>query len=147
MPAENSLDFLTEVKILLPQNGGVCDCDDQDAARFLQGARSLGFVGTRPTRLAETILTERQLPDSVPRTGCVSCSAWRTISRPHAGAPIRTPYYGARIQPIFTARCITCHGADKHKWNLRLDSYRGLMREKEWSGTEGLKQTPACAGV
>lgn len=37
-------------------------------------------------------------------------------------------FYGARIQPIFTARCINCHGADKHKGNLRLDSYRALMR-------------------
>ena len=37
-------------------------------------------------------------------------------------------FYGARIQPIFTARCISCHGADKHKGNLRLDSYLGLMR-------------------
>lgn len=37
-------------------------------------------------------------------------------------------FYGARIQPIFSARCITCHGQDKHKGNLRLDSYRGLMR-------------------
>jgi uncharacterized membrane protein/mono/diheme cytochrome c family protein len=37
-------------------------------------------------------------------------------------------FYGARIQPIFTARCISCHGAGKHKGKLRLDSYRGLMR-------------------
>ena len=37
-------------------------------------------------------------------------------------------FYGARIQPIFIARCINCHGADKHKGNLRLDSYRALMR-------------------
>jgi len=37
-------------------------------------------------------------------------------------------FYGARIQPIFTARCINCHGADKHKGNLRLDSYHALMR-------------------
>jgi len=37
-------------------------------------------------------------------------------------------FYGARIQPIFTARCITCHGEDKHKGSLRLDSYRALMR-------------------
>ncbi len=37
-------------------------------------------------------------------------------------------FYGARIQPIFTARCINCHGADKHKGNLRLDSYQALMR-------------------
>lgn len=43
------------------------------------------------------------------------------ISDPHT-------FYGARIQPIFTARCISCHGEDKHKGNLRLDSYRALMR-------------------
>ena len=37
-------------------------------------------------------------------------------------------FYGARIQSIFASRCIACHGADKHKGNLRLDSYRALMR-------------------
>ena len=37
-------------------------------------------------------------------------------------------FYGARIQPIFSARCITCHGEGKQKGNLRLDSYRALMR-------------------
>lgn len=37
-------------------------------------------------------------------------------------------FYGARIQPIFTSRCISCHGEDKHKGNLRLDSYRALLR-------------------
>ena len=37
-------------------------------------------------------------------------------------------FYGGRIQPIFAARCASCHGADKHKGNLRLDSYRALMR-------------------
>ncbi len=37
-------------------------------------------------------------------------------------------FYGARIQPIFEARCVTCHGPTKHKANLRLDSYTALMR-------------------
>jgi uncharacterized membrane protein len=37
-------------------------------------------------------------------------------------------FYGARIQPIFSARCVNCHGADKQKGKLRLDSYRALMR-------------------
>jgi uncharacterized membrane protein/mono/diheme cytochrome c family protein len=37
-------------------------------------------------------------------------------------------FYGARVQPIFAARCIGCHGADKQKGNLRLDDYRGLVR-------------------
>jgi uncharacterized membrane protein/mono/diheme cytochrome c family protein len=37
-------------------------------------------------------------------------------------------FYGARIQPIFTARCVSCHGSNKYKGKLRLDSYRALMR-------------------
>jgi uncharacterized membrane protein len=36
-------------------------------------------------------------------------------------------FYGARVQPIFAARCITCHGPNKHKADLRLDSYRAVM--------------------
>jgi mono/diheme cytochrome c family protein len=37
-------------------------------------------------------------------------------------------FYGARVQPIFAARCVSCHGPDKHKANLRLDTYPGIMR-------------------
>ena len=47
-------------------------------------------------------------------------------------------FYGARIQPIFAARCVTCHGPDKHKANLRLDAYQGVMR--------GGKDGPAVQG-
>jgi uncharacterized membrane protein len=36
-------------------------------------------------------------------------------------------FYGARVHPIFAARCVNCHGPDKRKANLRLDSYRGIM--------------------
>jgi uncharacterized membrane protein len=37
-------------------------------------------------------------------------------------------FYGARVEPIFETRCVTCHGPNKHKANLRLDSYRAVMR-------------------
>jgi uncharacterized membrane protein len=37
-------------------------------------------------------------------------------------------FYGARVQPILAAHCTHCHGADKQKGNLRLDSYRALMQ-------------------
>jgi len=37
-------------------------------------------------------------------------------------------FYGARVHPIFASRCVNCHGPDKHKANLRLDSYQGVMR-------------------
>ena len=49
----------------------------------------------------------------------------RSASASGAGA---NTFYGARIDPIFAARCVTCHGPSKHKANLRLDSYRSLMR-------------------
>ncbi len=39
-----------------------------------------------------------------------------------------TTFYGARVEPVFEARCVTCHGPSKHRANLRLDSYRGVMR-------------------
>jgi uncharacterized membrane protein len=42
--------------------------------------------------------------------------------------PGANTFYGARIDLIFSARCVTCHGPSKHKANLRLDSYRSLMR-------------------
>jgi hypothetical protein len=37
-------------------------------------------------------------------------------------------FYGARVQPLFTSHCISCHGEDKHKANLRLVNYDALMR-------------------
>jgi uncharacterized membrane protein len=37
-------------------------------------------------------------------------------------------FYAARVEPIFTAHCVTCHGPQRHKANLRLDSYGSLMR-------------------
>jgi len=37
-------------------------------------------------------------------------------------------FYGARIQPIFTRNCLTCHSPEKRKAGLRLDNYAGIMR-------------------
>jgi len=48
-------------------------------------------------------------------------------------APPNSPYggpgtfYGARIQPIFAQHCVTCHGRNKRKGNLRLDSFEAAM--------------------
>lgn len=44
-----------------------------------------------------------------------------------SGSADPNTFYGARIQPIFSAHCINCHGAGKRKGNLRLDSYRALI--------------------
>jgi hypothetical protein len=37
-------------------------------------------------------------------------------------------FYGARIQPVLANHCVTCHGRNKHKSNLRLDNYAAVMR-------------------
>lgn len=55
----------------------------------------------------------------------------RTLGLSSSGGPARAAantFYGARIEPIFAARCFACHGPDKHKANLRLDSYSSLMK-------------------
>ena len=40
-------------------------------------------------------------------------------------------FYGAHVEPIFVGHCYSCHGPDKHKGRLRLDSYEALMRGGE----------------
>jgi len=37
-------------------------------------------------------------------------------------------FYAMQIQPIFDAKCVSCHGKSKVKGRLRLDSYDRLMR-------------------
>jgi mono/diheme cytochrome c family protein len=37
-------------------------------------------------------------------------------------------FYAQHIDPVFAARCVSCHGASKREGGLRLDSYDRLMR-------------------
>jgi uncharacterized membrane protein len=37
-------------------------------------------------------------------------------------------FYGAHVEPIFVQNCYSCHGPEKQKSQLRLDSYDALMR-------------------
>jgi hypothetical protein len=37
-------------------------------------------------------------------------------------------FYGAHVEPIFVEHCYSCHGPEKEKGRLRLDSYDRLMR-------------------
>lgn len=46
-------------------------------------------------------------------------------SVPQASA---SSFYAVRIQPLFDARCVSCHGAQRQKGGLRLDSFAGTMR-------------------
>lgn len=40
-------------------------------------------------------------------------------------------FYTARVAPIFEQHCVVCHGAEKKKAGLRLDSFENLMRGAE----------------
>jgi uncharacterized membrane protein len=37
-------------------------------------------------------------------------------------------FYGAHVEPIFVEHCYSCHGPEKQKGRMRLDSYELLMR-------------------
>jgi uncharacterized membrane protein len=88
-------------------------------------ALGIGLVAWTGYRGGQLSLGPNHLTEHMP-------NGLRTLLRveDHNAAASADPntFYGARIQPILTARCINCHGADKHKGNLRLDSYRTLMR-------------------
>ena len=49
----------------------------------------------------------------------LSLAALAIGSRAHAADPID---FAARIQPIFAARCVGCHGAEQQMGKLRLDA-------------------------
>jgi len=47
---------------------------------------------------------------------------------PAAGNAALATFFAVRIQPILDGKCVTCHNPNKHKSNLRLDSFEQLMR-------------------
>ena len=48
-----------------------------------------------------------------------------------AGHTAEASLYGTEIQPVFTKYCVSCHGPNKTKAKLRLDSYDGLLAGSE----------------
>jgi uncharacterized membrane protein len=89
-------------------------------------AMAVGLVGWTGYRGGQLSLGEDHLTEHMP----VRLRHALGISnlRPSISMAASNTFYGARIDPIFAARCVTCHGPAKHKANLRLDSYRSLMR-------------------
>jgi uncharacterized membrane protein len=43
-------------------------------------------------------------------------------------SPMERPVFTGIIEPILLERCQSCHGAEKHKGDLRLDTLEGLLR-------------------
>jgi uncharacterized membrane protein len=94
------------------------------ATALAAGVGLVAFTGYRGGQLSlgEDHLTE-YMPPGVRHA--LRLSDVKSASSSGAGP---NTFYGARIDPIFAARCVTCHGPSKHKANLRLDTYRSLMR-------------------
>ena len=59
--------------------------------------------------------------------GAVIAFAVASISAVRA----ETTFYQARVAPILDRHCVVCHGAEKQKAKLRLDSFEALMKGAE----------------
>lgn len=93
----------------------------------------MSWTGYRGSQLShgEDHLTQ-SMPAGLRRAMGISTS--KTISDPAS----TDTFFGARVQPVFASHCFNCHGPEKHKSNLRLDSYSAVMR----GGKRGLAVKP-----
>ena len=90
-------------------------------------AAGVGLVAWTGYRGGQLSLGEDHLTEHMPGglRHALGVSNGGPASLASAGA---NTFYGARVEPIFEARCVTCHGPSKHRANLRLDSYRAAIR-------------------
>jgi len=86
----------------------------------------VSFTGYRGGQLSqgENHLTQFM---PVPLRSLLGISASENGTPKSSGADPST-FYGARIQPLFADHCVTCHGQNKHKAGLRLDSFAAVIR-------------------
>lgn len=99
------------------------------AAALFLSVVSVSFAGYRGGQLSlgETHLTE-YMPETIASLLGVSNSVEAPSNSPYGGPGT---FYGARIQPIFARNCLACHGRNKHKGRLRLDSFEAVMHGGE----------------
>jgi hypothetical protein len=88
-------------------------------------AAGVGLVAWTGYRGGQLSLGEDHLTEHMPGRLRHALGLSKGATTANAGP---STFYGARVEPIFEVRCVTCHGPSKHKANLRLDSYRGVMR-------------------
>ena len=83
----------------------------------------VGWTGYRGGQLSqgENHLTE-QMPGALRKLIGLSVSP-KILPRSNPAF-----FYGAHVEPIFVGHCYSCHGPEKQKGHLRLDSYDALMR-------------------
>jgi uncharacterized membrane protein len=90
-------------------------------------AAGIGLVAWTGYRGGQLSLGEDHLTEHMPGGLRHALRVSNGVPSSSAGGGANT-FYGARVEPIFEVRCVTCHGPSRHKANLRLDSYRAAMR-------------------
>jgi mono/diheme cytochrome c family protein/uncharacterized membrane protein len=87
---------------------------------------TLGLVSWTGYRGGQLVEGENHLTEQMP------AGLRKLIGLPPGGAipsgSDRAFFYGAHVEPIFAQNCYSCHGPEKQKSQLRLDSYDALMR-------------------
>lgn len=84
-------------------------------------------------RLLEGPPPEALASTGAPRHGAARSSDPGTTNGP-AGVAANDPgvqFYLERIKPVFSSRCYSCHGAEKHKGKYRLDVRESALRGGE----------------
>ena len=102
----------------------------ENPTRFYAGliVVSVGLVSFTGYRGGQLSQGENHLTEFMPEplAGWMGVSAVDRIkTNPANGGP--NTLYGARIQPVLDRQCVSCHGRNKHKANLRLDSFEAVM--------------------
>ncbi len=77
----------------------------------------LGVVPPAKKRVAANAPTPTPAPTSVP-----------TASAAVASTPASVAFFTSRVEPIFDDKCVQCHGPQKKKGKLRLDTFDYVMQ-------------------
>jgi uncharacterized membrane protein len=87
---------------------------------------AVGLVSWTGYRGGQLVQGENHLTEQMPQ-GLRKLIGLPAISEIPSGSN-RAYFYGAHVEPIFAQHCYSCHGPEKQKSQLRLDSYDALMR-------------------
>jgi Planctomycete cytochrome C len=73
-------------------------------------------------------LTKHVLTASMAVIGLAALAAEPDLSKLPPASTQKDVTYAKDIQPIFKASCVGCHGEERHKADLRLDTLEGVLK-------------------
>jgi mono/diheme cytochrome c family protein/uncharacterized membrane protein len=98
-----------------------------DLGYFLTLAATVGLVAWVGYRGGQMTQGENHLTETMPAPlkGLLGIASESTSTAHTSATPNST--YATQVQPIFNAHCTTCHGPDRQKGDLRLDTYEAAL--------------------